>query len=248
MLLFVLVFSLFCVNAAVLDIRTFPNHDIWITAKDPVNPEKSILQPMKFSSDENGSLLITYDIDESFTLVTSVKDGPESVLFTKGTEVYTKDQYVKLDLFPEGYVPPVRAEAVKLEQVPLDNSSNVTLNETVENTTIEGNKILPIMDFSILSPYLKYIYAAVLFILIIVLFFVFRKRPVNKRIKCVDKKITCYEKKIEKMKLKKKKLLLKAKEEMINKEEALIRFRGGSVPEKGDGKSMVERLRDSLKK
>lgn len=242
---FLLIFSIFSVSAAVLDIRTLPNHDLWITSKHPVNTEQSILTPMKFSSNENGSLIITYEIDQSFLLNIKLKNGVQEVLRYVGEEIYDKNDYVKLDIFPEGYVPPVREPSVILEQqeeVPeIIDEENISIEEI---TPKESSFTLPSIKLN--RTYAYYFFGAI--VLILFLFFIFRTKKISKKIKCIDKKIKNTENKLDKLRQKKKNLLLKAKEEMIKREESLIKLRGGSVPEKKEEKSMVDKLKESMKK
>lgn len=255
LVLFLLVVSIFSVNAAVLDINTLPDHDIWITAKHPVSQE-SVMSPMKFSSNENGSLILTYEIYESFTLFITVKDEGNLVTYMRGEEVYDRDDYISLDLFPEGYVAPVRESVVQLESNNTDNESalnetnatNATENISVNQSQNETYKIsgFSFPQISIDPNYIYYIAAAVILIFLIII--LSRRKSISKKIKSIDKRIKNEENKIEELRAKKKKLLEKAKEEMIKREEALIKFRGGSVPEKKEEKSMIQKLKESMTK
>lgn len=245
------VFSIFSASAAVVDINTLPNHDIWITAKHPVDYSTTIMPPMKFSSNSNGSLIITYEIYESFSLFISVKNGNQYVVTSREETVYHRDDYVTLDLFPEGYTAPVRSPAMQLVEVEENETIVVEENPTEETENITNETIEKTFSFSMpqLSFNINYVYYAVgLLFLIFMSFLIFRGKKVQAKIECVNKKIIKHEKRIEKLRSKKKELLLKAKEEMIKREESLIKIRGGSVPEKKEEKSMVEKLNESLNK
>lgn len=243
-------------SSATLNITTMPDHDLWISALDPANPSQSVVIPMKFTSNEYGKLITSYEIDEDFTLTLKLKKGEQSILYEKFTEVYYPDSVIEIDFYPEGYTPV--EIPVETPNETLNETSNETLNETnttteiIDSNSLEGNISTLTKEFSVMLSKLTFnkIYVNYSIIGIFALFLIIlivRKKALKTRIRHVNRKLKRSERNVERLKEKRKKLFIKIKENLIKGEEDLIKMRGGSIPEKEDKTPMLKRLQKALK-
>lgn len=187
MLIIISIFLIGFVAATnIISFNSFPNQDVWITAKASDSEEAGTLKiPEKYFLDECGGATIYYEINDStFYLFTKVKDG-QSTTHMETFGPFTAGSPVDIIALPEGInltLKDICYKIIPVEEITPEemilNETNETeiINETETNTTQEEGEIKKILlsGYSVVEenkPVVNTIYYSIIGITALLLIF-----------------------------------------------------------------------------
>lgn len=249
-------FTSFISAITVIEIKTLPSQDMYITPIDSGSSFSAIGQPKHYTSDAYGDLKIMFDLERyPFDLAIKIMQGEKTLLYEKVRGIFKDGEVRNITIAPEGIEllqTPIEEPEVVEENITEESKEieNITLEKETTNLTSKKNVLINgyvILNGTTSSK--KIIYSGLTALLIAgTSLFVIKKRRAKKRkinqntndgkkpeikkgeelIKA-EKELKQAQRKINSLKNKEK--IDEVKKKLINDEKELIKLRNGEEPE-----------------